>query len=190
MAIATVGAFATAEYPEAVFVMLFYKVGELFEHMAVGKSRASIAALMEIMPEYANLEEDGQITETDPEDVPAGSVIVIKPGERVPLDGIVIEGGSTLNTMALTGESLPRDVAAHRDQRQDKQHQQQPEDRHFAQSHCIHLVLKQGRSHRPGLFLVQFAAFWRFIFHSTQPIAARIIAAASSQVARSKASPV
>ncbi len=111
MAIATVGAFATAEYPEAVFVMLFYKIGELFEHMAVGKSRASIAALMEIMPEYANLEGADGISETDPEDVPLGSVIVIKPGERVPLDGIVIEGGSTLNTMALTGESLPRDVS-------------------------------------------------------------------------------
>ena len=112
MAIATVGAFATAEYPEAVFVMLFYRVGELFEHMAVGKSRASIAALMEIMPEYANLEGEDGIIETDPEDVPTGSVIVIKPGERVPLDGIVIEGSSALNTMALTGESLPRDVAA------------------------------------------------------------------------------
>ena len=111
MAIATVGAFATAEYPEAVFVMLFYRVGELFEHMAVGKSRASIAALMDIMPEYANLEGEGGITETDPEDVPVGSIIVIKPGERVPLDGIVIEGSSALNTMALTGESLPRDVS-------------------------------------------------------------------------------
>lgn len=111
MAIATVGAFATAEYPEAVFVMLFYRVGELFEHMAVGKSRASIAALMDIMPEYANLEGEGEITETDPEDVPVGSIIVIKPGERVPIDGIVIEGSSALNTMALTGESLPRDVS-------------------------------------------------------------------------------
>jgi len=111
MAIATVGAFATAEYPEAVFVMLFYRVGELFEHMAVGKSRASIAALMDIMPEYANLEGENGITETDPEEVPVGSIIVIKPGERVPLDGIVIEGASALNTMALTGESLPVDVA-------------------------------------------------------------------------------
>jgi len=111
MAIATVGAFATAEYPEAVFVMLFYRVGELFEHMAVGKSRASIAALMDIMPEYANLEGEDGITETDPEEVPVGSIIVIKPGERVPLDGIVIEGSSALNTMALTGESLPRDVS-------------------------------------------------------------------------------
>ena len=111
MAIATVGAFATAEYPEAVFVMLFYRVGELFEHMAVGKSRASIAALMDIMPEYANLAGEDGITETDPENVPVGSIIVIKPGERVPLDGIVIEGSSALNTMALTGEALPADVA-------------------------------------------------------------------------------
>lgn len=111
MAIATVGAFATAEYPEAVFVMLFYRVGELFEHMAVGKSRASIADLMDIMPEYANLEREDGITQTDPEEVPVGSVIVIKPGERVPLDGVVIEGSSALNTMALTGESLPKDVA-------------------------------------------------------------------------------
>ena len=111
MAIATVGAFATAEYPEAVFVMLFYRVGELFEHMAVGKSRASIAALMDIMPEYANLEGENGITETDPENVPVGSIIVIKPGERVPLDGIVIEGSSALNTMALTGEALPVDAA-------------------------------------------------------------------------------
>lgn len=112
MAIATVGAFATAEYPEAVFVMLFYRVGELFEHMAVGKSRDSIAALMEIMPEYANLEGEDGIAEVSPEDVPLGSIIVIKPGERVPLDGLVLEGSSTLNTMALTGESLPRDVTA------------------------------------------------------------------------------
>lgn len=112
MAIATVGAFATAEYPEAVFVMLFYRVGELFEHMAVGKSRDSIAALMEIMPEYANLESENGIAEVAPEDVPLGSIIVIKPGERVPLDGLVLEGSSTLNTMALTGESMPRDVAA------------------------------------------------------------------------------
>lgn len=112
MAIATAGAFLTGEYPEAVFVMLFYRVGELFEHMAVGRSRDSIAALMKIMPEYANLEGEDGIIETDPEEVEPGSVIVIKPGEKVPLDGIVLEGSSTLNTMALTGESLPRDVSA------------------------------------------------------------------------------
>ena len=111
MALATVGAFATAEYAEAVFVMLFYQVGELFQDYAVGKSRQSIAALMDIRPDTANLEgEDGEIEEVDPEDVPVGAVIVVKPGERVPLDGQVIEGTSTLDTAALTGESVPRDV--------------------------------------------------------------------------------
>ena len=111
MALATVGAFATAEYAEAVFVMLFYQVGELFQDYAVGKSRQSIAALMDIRPDTANLEgEDGEIEEVDPEDVPVGAVIVVKPGERVPLDGQVIEGTSALDTAALTGESVPRDV--------------------------------------------------------------------------------
>ena len=112
MALATVGAFATAEYAEAVFVMLFYQVGELFQDCAVGKSRQSIAALMDIRPDTANLEgENGEIEEVDPEDVPVGAVIVVKPGERVPLDGEVIEGTSALDTAALTGESVPRDVA-------------------------------------------------------------------------------
>ena len=112
MALATVGAFATAEYAEAVFVMLFYQVGELFQDYAVGKSRQSIAALMDIRPDTANLEgENGEIEEVDPEDVPVGAVIVVKPGERVPLDGEVIEGTSALDTAALTGESVPRDVA-------------------------------------------------------------------------------
>ena len=111
MAMATVGAFATAEYPEAVFVMLFYQVGELFQDYAVGKSRQSIASLMDIRPDTANLEgENGEITEVDPEDVSVGSVVVVKPGERVPLDGQVIEGFSSLDTAALTGESVPRDV--------------------------------------------------------------------------------
>ncbi|MDY5612971.1 heavy metal translocating P-type ATPase [Dysosmobacter sp.] len=111
MALATVGAFATAEYAEAVFVMLFYQVGELFQDYAVGKSRQSIAALMDIRPDTANLErEDGEIEEVDPDDVPVGAVIVVKPGERVPLDGTVIEGSSSLDTAALTGESVPRDV--------------------------------------------------------------------------------
>ncbi|MBP3509632.1 heavy metal translocating P-type ATPase [Oscillibacter sp.] len=111
MALATVGAFATAEYAEAVFVMLFYQVGELFQDYAVGKSRQSIAALMDIRPDTANLEgENGEIEEVDPEDVPVGAVIVVKPGERVPLDGEVIEGTSALDTAALTGESVPRDV--------------------------------------------------------------------------------
>lgn len=112
MALATVGAFSTGEYAEAVFVMLFYQVGELFQDYAVGKSRASIAALMDIRPEFANVERDGALVETDPEDVAVGDVIVVKPGERVPLDGAVLEGSSTLDTAALTGESAPRDAAA------------------------------------------------------------------------------
>ena len=111
MALATVGAFATGEYAEAVFVMLFYQVGELFQDYAVGKSRQSIAALMDIRPDTANLErEDGSTEEVDPEDVAVGDVIVVKPGERVPLDGTVLTGESSLDTAALTGESVPRDV--------------------------------------------------------------------------------
>ena len=110
MALATVGAFAIGEYPEAVFVMLFFQVGELFEHLAVGKSRRSIAALMDIRPDTANLETESGIEETDPEEVAVGSVIVIRPGERVPIDGEVIEGESSLDTAALTGESLPRGI--------------------------------------------------------------------------------
>ena len=110
MALATVGAFATGEYPEAVFVMLFYQVGELFQSYAVGRSRQSISQLMEIRPDYANLERDGRAEKVDPDEVAVGDVIVVKPGERVPLDGVVLEGRSTLDTAALTGESLPRDV--------------------------------------------------------------------------------
>ena len=112
MAIATVGAFATGEYPEAVFVMLFYQVGELFQSYAVGKSRKNISALMDIRPDCANLERDGAVVEVDPEEVSVGDVIVVKPGEKVPLDGTVLEGSSTLDTAALTGESLPRNVTA------------------------------------------------------------------------------
>ena len=113
MALATVGAFATGEYAEAVFVMLFYQTGELFQDYAVGKSRQSIAALMDIRPDTANLElEDGSLEEVDPEDVEVGSVVVVRPGERVPLDGEVLEGASALDTAALTGESAPRDVGA------------------------------------------------------------------------------
>ena len=113
MALATVGAFATGEYAEAVFVMLFYQTGELFQDYAVGRSRQSIAALMDIRPDTANLElEDGSLEEVDPEDVEVGAVVVVRPGERVPLDGEVIEGASALDTAALTGESVPRDVAA------------------------------------------------------------------------------
>ncbi len=111
MGIATIGAFAIGEFEEAVFVMLFYKVGELFESYAVGKSRKSIASLMDIRPEIANLEKDGVITEVDPYDVKSGDIIVVKPGEKIPLDGTVIDGISSLNTTALTGESLPKDVS-------------------------------------------------------------------------------
>ncbi len=115
MMIATFGAFVIGEYIEAVAVMLFYQVGELFQSYAVGKSRESITALMEICPEYANLEVDGEIEEVDPDDVEIDSIIVIKPGERIPLDGVVIEGESFLDTSALTGESVPRKVAAGED---------------------------------------------------------------------------
>ncbi|MCI9264089.1 MAG: cadmium-translocating P-type ATPase [Oscillospiraceae bacterium] len=110
MAIATVGALAIGEYPEAVFVMLFYQVGELFQAVAVGKSRKSIAALMDIRPDSANVEREGQVETVDPEEVAVGEIILIRPGERVPIDAVVVEGSSTLNTAALTGESLPRDV--------------------------------------------------------------------------------
>lgn len=112
MALATVGAFCIGEYPEGVFVMLFYQVGELFEHVAVGKSRRSIAALMDIRPDYANIEVGGKLEKVDPDEVEIGSVIAVRPGEKVPIDGIVTEGESSLNTSALTGESLPRDVKA------------------------------------------------------------------------------
>jgi len=116
MAVATVGAIGLAFYEksgdfmEAVAVMLFYQIGELFQSYAVGKSRRNITALMDIRPDYANIEQNGQLTQVDPDDVPVGAVIVVQPGEKVPLDGVVLEGASTLNTAALTGESLPRDV--------------------------------------------------------------------------------
>lgn len=113
MAVATLGAVALGEFREGVAVMLFYQIGELFQSVAVGKSRRNITALMDIRPDSANLElEDGSFEEVDPEDVAIGSVIVVQPGERVPIDGEVIEGASSLNTAALTGESLPREVAA------------------------------------------------------------------------------
>ena len=117
MAIATVGAFIMAiysrseDYLECVAVMLFYQIGELFQSYAVGKSRDNIAALMDIRPDYANIMQDGELTRLDPEDVSVGSVIIVQPGEKVPLDGVVVKGSSSLNTAALTGESLPRDVA-------------------------------------------------------------------------------
>ena len=116
MAVATIGAFALAvysksgDYNEAIAVMLFYQIGELFQSYAVGKSRRNISALMDIRPDYANVECDGKLEKRDPDEVGIGSIIVVQPGEKVPLDGIVVEGSSSLNTSALTGESLPRDV--------------------------------------------------------------------------------
>lgn len=110
MAIATIGAMALGEYREGTAVMLFYQIGELFQSYAVGKSRKNITALMDIRPDYANLEENGEITEVDPEDVEIGTIIVVGPGEKVPIDGIVVSGESSLNASALTGESLPRTV--------------------------------------------------------------------------------
>ena len=118
MAVATVGAIAlaiyekTGDFAEAVSVMLFYQIGELFQSYAVGKSRRNIAALMDIRPDYANIERDGSLEQVDPDQIPAGSVIVVQPGEKVPIDGEVIEGASSLDTAALTGESRPRDVKA------------------------------------------------------------------------------
>ena len=118
MAVATVGAIALAlyegsgDYTEAVAVMLFYQIGEWFQSYAVGKSRRNISQLMDIRPDYANVERDGKLEQVDPEDVPVGTVIVVQPGEKVPIDGVVVEGASALDTAALTGESLPRDVKA------------------------------------------------------------------------------
>lgn len=118
MAVATIGAIALGiyekkgDYNEAVAVMLFYQVGELFQGVAVGKSRKNISALMDIRPDYANIEENGTLKKVDPSEIPAGSIIIVQPGEKIPLDGIVKNGSSTINTSALTGESLPREVAA------------------------------------------------------------------------------
>lgn len=108
MCIATIGAFATREYAEAVAVMLLYQVGELFQSAAVGRSRRSIAELMDICPTFANVERDGQVEQVDPEEVAVGEIIVIKAGERIPLDGVVLTGESAVDTAALTGESVPR----------------------------------------------------------------------------------
>ena len=118
MALATLGAFAVAiwtksgDYVEGIAVMLFYQIGELFQSYAVGKSRRNISALMDIRPDYANIEQDGQLTQVSPDEVAVGSIIVVQPGEKVPLDGVIVEGAASLNTSALTGESLPRDVKA------------------------------------------------------------------------------
>ena len=110
MAVATIGAFAIGEFPEAVAVMLFYQVGELFQSYAVDKSRKSIASLMDIRPDYANIEKDGKVEKVDPDEVKIGDIIIVKTGEKIPLDGVVVEGRSSLDTMALTGESVPRVV--------------------------------------------------------------------------------
>ena len=118
MTVATIGAIALAvytksgDYNEAIAVMLFYQVGEFFQSYAVGKSRRNISALMDIRPDYANIERDGRLEQVDPEEVAIGSVIVVQPGEKVPIDGIILEGNSDLNTSALTGESLPREAHA------------------------------------------------------------------------------
>ena len=115
MAIATIGAFALAvyeksgDYNESIAVMLFYQVGELFQSYAVGKSRRNISELMDIRPDYANIEQDGSLEQVDPDEVEIGTVIIVQPGEKVPIDGVVVEGTSTLNTSALTGESVPRE---------------------------------------------------------------------------------
>ncbi|MGN0156111.1 MAG: heavy metal translocating P-type ATPase [Lachnospiraceae bacterium] len=110
MAVATVGAIVLGDYKEGVAVMLFYQIGELFQSYAVGKSRRNISELMDIRPDYANIEKDGELVKTDPDEVEVGTIIVVKPGEKIPIDGIIIEGKTTLNTSALTGESLPRDA--------------------------------------------------------------------------------
>lgn len=110
MTIATVGAFCVGEFPEGIAVMLFYQVGEWFQNYAVGRSRQSISALMDIRPDYANVEQDGKLVQVDPDEVKIGDTIVIKAGERIPLDGVILEGNSSIDTAALTGESVPRDV--------------------------------------------------------------------------------
>ena len=118
MAVATGGAIAIAlyeqsgDYTEAIAVMLFYQIGELFQSYAMGKSRRNISELMDIRPDYANVEQDGKLEKVDPDEVEIGSVIVVQPGEKVPIDGVILEGSSTLNTSALTGESIPREAAA------------------------------------------------------------------------------
>ena len=110
MATATVGAILLGEYMEGVAVMLFYQIGELFQSYAVGKSRRNISQLMDIRPDYANIEVDGQIEQVDPDEVEIGTIILVQPGEKIPIDGVVTGGSASLNTSALTGESLPRDL--------------------------------------------------------------------------------
>ena len=108
MAVATVGAVALGDYREGVAVMLFYQIGELFQSVAVGKSRKNITALMDIRPDYANVMVDGELTQVDPDDVAIGTEIIVNPGEKVPIDGVIVSGNTTLDTAALTGESVPR----------------------------------------------------------------------------------
>ncbi len=110
MAVATVGAIGLGEFSEGVAVMLFYQIGELFQSYAVGKSRKNITALMDIRPDYANIEKDGELEQVAPDEVKVGQTIVVRPGEKIPLDGVIVEGNSTINTSALTGESVPRDA--------------------------------------------------------------------------------
>ena len=110
MSVATIGAFAIGEYPEAVAVMLFYQIGELFQSYAVDKSRKSISNLMDIRPDFANVERNGIIQKVEPDEVNIDEIIVVKPGEKIPLDGYIVEGTSTLDTKALTGEALPKEV--------------------------------------------------------------------------------
>ena len=112
MTIASIGAFVLGDYTEGTAVMLFYQVGELFQSYAVGNSRKSIAALMDIRPDYANIEKDGEIVSVDPDEVEIGTTIIVKPGERIPIDGIIEEGNSSVDTSALTGESVPRTISA------------------------------------------------------------------------------
>jgi len=111
MAVATIGAIIIGEYTEGTAVMLFYQIGELFQSYAVGKSRRNISELMDIRPDYANIMQDDKLVKVDPDEVEPGSIIIVQPGEKCPIDGIVIEGSSSLNTSALTGESIPRDVS-------------------------------------------------------------------------------
>ena len=110
MAVATIGAILLKDYKEGTAVMLFYQIGELFQSYAVGKSRRNISELMDIRPDYANMEIDGKLEKVDPDEVEIGSVIIVQPGEKVPIDGVILEGSTTLNTSALTGESLPRNA--------------------------------------------------------------------------------
>ena len=114
MAVATIGAIALGDYQEGTAVMLFYQIGELFQSYAVGKSRRNISELMDIRPDYANIEQDGKLEKVDPDEVEVGTIIVVQPGEKIPIDGMIEDGNSTLNTSALTGESLPRDAKSGR----------------------------------------------------------------------------